>query len=453
MLRRIGQWFLARRLPGGPNQWSPDWLASAGVDPRSPAVVVPDQLAAALRCASLLSDSLAAVPPSVFEPLPTGGQDRVTASDAARAIRRTAYSDWETLLLQCALHGNGFARILRNDRNGPHALSAIPCRLVTVALDTEGRVWYEIVEDEQTGTAAEIISARDMVHVKYRCLDSALIGVGPLKAAAASISGAVQSFQLRESLHRNLSQAGLAFSTDMELNADQMQQLREAVDKQTKGLRAGGSIVLSHGLKMDRGGGGAIKATDSELLESLRFSVEEVCRIFGVPPSMVGMAQESSYSTAAEERRSFVNSTLRPWARRIADELGRKLLAEEERSRGLTVAYDFSAELLGEGNERAEALSKLVNSGVYSPNEARNLLGLADVPGGEELRAPVNVYPLSAWSGYGPPEPAPDETERAVFIRAANIAVERAFDEEPAPGDTEEATDEPQEAAGAHDED
>ncbi|MEP3297737.1 MAG: phage portal protein, partial [Pseudoruegeria sp.] len=410
MLTRIGQWLggSGTRLPGGDSHWSPDWLASAGLPPTRGAVD-PKELAAALRCAAILSDALASAPPNVSAPLVGGGRDKLV-TDASRALMRTSYTDWETALLASQLGGNGFLHIRRNDRGGAHRLVGIPSRLVSIAIDATGRVLYEIMPDEALGIFEAVIPASDMVHVRARCMDNPLVGVSPLRAAGASIAAVVETVSLQKSMFQNLNTAGLIFGTDLDLSKDQMTQLRAAVDQQTKKLASGGSLILANGLKADRTSNGST-AHDESLIDALEFSVREIARTFGVPPSMLAQASESSYSTAAEERRAFLTSTLQPWAARVASELTAKLLSEVDQTAGHTVAYSFESALMGHGAERAETLSKLVNSGIMSTNEARNLSGLADVEGGDVVRCPVNTYPLPEWLTYGPtppPEPEPE---------------------------------------------
>ncbi len=433
MLRRLGQWLGATRLPGGSRDWSPDWLASAGLPPHRGAVD-PSQLAAALRSASILSDALASAPPAVYVPVVGGGREMLV-NDAARCLMRTRFADWETCFLSCQLGGNGFLRVVRNERGGAHSLQGIPARLVSVVIDRTGRVWYEISADETLGISEQTVNASDIIHVKARNTDNAVVGVSPLRAAGASIANAVETYSLQKSLFHNLNNAGLAFSTDLELTADQMNQLRDRVDKQTKGYAAGGSIILSNGLKIDRGGNGTT-AHDETLIEALEFTTREIARAFGVPPSMLAQADQSSYSTASEERRHFVTATLEPWAARVASELTAKLVTPEDQTAGVAIAYDFTASLMGHGEERADALSKLVNAGIMSVNESRNLMGMSDVEGGDMLRSPSNTYPMDAWLDFKPSQDTPE---------AAEETPEEAEGEENASDAPEEAEETPEE--------
>jgi HK97 family phage portal protein len=141
-----------------------------------------------------------------------------------------------------------------------------------------------------------------------------------------------------------------------------------------------------------------ISQKDADLIEALRFSVEEASRIYGVPPSMLGYSQHTSFATAQEERRAFMSATLRPLQLRVADAFNQALLTEQERLDGLSVEFDSTD--FGAGRELAETISSLVNSGVLTLNEARNKLSLVDVPGGDTPRVPANVMPQDSWQTY-----------------------------------------------------
>jgi hypothetical protein len=94
---------------------------------------------------------------------------------------------------------------------------------------------------------------------------------------------------------------------------------------------------------------------------------------------------------------------------RIADELTHKLIPALEIEQGVRIEYDLQQASLGHGRERAESLGALVGSGIMSVNEARNILHLADIDGGDVLRAPVNMMSLNNWLSFAPGQDASGE--------------------------------------------
>jgi HK97 family phage portal protein len=211
------------------------------------------------------------------------------------------------------------------------------------------------------------------------------------------MSAIVESYFLQSRLSENLSNAGLMLATDTNLTKEQIIRLKQVADEQTSGFKAGGSIILANGLKpVDSKISLSIK--DADLIEALRFSVEEVSRIYGIDPSMLGYSQNTSFATAAEMRRAFLSSTLKPLLIRVADAFNEALLSSDEQDQGLRIEFDAAD--FGAGKELAETLSTLVNSGILTANESRNRMGLPDFDAGDIPRVPANVMPAGDWSDY-----------------------------------------------------
>jgi HK97 family phage portal protein len=211
------------------------------------------------------------------------------------------------------------------------------------------------------------------------------------------MSAIVESYFLQSRLSENLSNAGLMLATDSALTKEQVIRLREVANEQTSGFKSGGTLILSSGLKPVEGKI-SLSIKDADLIEALRFSVEEVSRIYGIDPSMLGYSQNTSFATAAEMRRAFLSSTLKPLLYRVADAFNETLLSPEDLDNGLRIEFDAAD--FGAGKELAETLSTLVNSGILTANESRNRMGLPDVVAGDITRVPANVMPADDWSNY-----------------------------------------------------
>lgn len=356
----------------------------------------PSGLAAVRRCVAVLVDGVASTSVSLLRQLPGGGKTVVADHPAAKALRLLQYADLELFLTDALFGGNGFLVIDRSA--SPLRLVVAPSHTVTVAVDQSGSVWYEIAEDTTRNKPRQTVPARDMVHLRYR-VDPAnpLIGLSPLAASKSSWAALVESYILHERLAKNQSSPGMILSTDQNLTREQIDKLRERWQTQSAGLAAGGTVILSSGLRPTDPAQN-ISQKDADLVEALRFSVEEASRIYGVPVSMLGHTKDTSYATAAEERRAFLSATLRPLMVRVADALGVSLLTDQERLEGLGIEFDASD--FGAGKELAETISNLLNSGVLTLNECRNRLGLPDVTGGDVPRVPANVMPEGSWQTY-----------------------------------------------------
>ena len=356
----------------------------------------PDGLAAVRRCVAILADGVASTSVSLLQTLSTGGKVSNVEHPSARALRLLSYTDTELMLTDALFAGNGFLRIDRSA--GSLRLVAVPAYMVTVAVDQTGKPWYQVAANQVLNTKQMTLSSSDMVHLRYR-VDPAnpLVGLSPLRAAKGSHAALTDVYLLHGRLAANQSNPGLILSTDKDMTKEQVSRLRELWDQQSGGYKSGGTVILSNGLTTSDSKQ-SISQKDADLIEALRFSVEEASRIFGVPPSMLGYSQHTSFATAQEERRAFLSATLRPLMLRVADALNQSLLTEQERLEGLSVEFDSSD--FGAGRELAETISSLVNSGVLTLNEARNKLSLVDVEGGDIPRVPSNVMPQDSWQTY-----------------------------------------------------
>jgi phage portal protein BeeE len=135
-----------------------------------------------------------------------------------------------------------------------------------------------------------------------------------------------------------------------------------------------------------------------------------------------------SYSQSVEETRAFAALSLQPFCARFANELQVKLLTQAQQAQGYEIEFDLARMLVSPG-EVAERSSKLVNGGIATTNEARNLLGLPDVEGGDELRIPVNTQRMSLWLTAEPAgqQPAHDQVPAVDDPDAAEGAQERTL--------------------------
>lgn len=356
----------------------------------------PESLAATRRCVGLLSDGICSSNLQMVRNLETGGKEVITDSPTAKALRRLRYAELELVLSDLLFLGNGFLQVVKTGSR--IRFKAIPAWRVSIAIDGSGGVYYQISKDSNVNLPEETLRPWEIIHLRYRVdQTNPLIGVSPLRLVSGSISAIVETYHLQQALSKNLANAGIILATDLTLNAEQTQKLRTSINEKSQSFMAGGSVILSHGIKPVQSHiTQSIK--DQELVEAMRFSVEEVSRIYGVPPSMLGYSQHTSFATAQEERRAFLTNTLKPLMIRIADGFTETLLSDEEIDSGVSLEFDASD--FGAGKELSETLGSLINSGVMTVNEARNRIGLPDINGGDVARSPTNVMPIDSWLTY-----------------------------------------------------
>jgi HK97 family phage portal protein len=157
--------------------------------------------------------------------------------------------------------------------------------------------------------------------------------------------------------------------------------------KYSGAMNAGVPMLLDNGLKWQSI---SINPEDAQMLESRAFSVEEICRFFGVPPHMVGHTEKvTSWGTGLEQQTlGFQKFTLRRRLKRIEQALEKQLLTARDRSEGVKIEFNLEGLLRGDSKSRAEfyraALGDTQKPGWMVRNEVRRLENLEPVEGWDD---------------------------------------------------------------------
>jgi HK97 family phage portal protein len=362
-------------------------------------------------CVSAYAQTVAMCPGDHWRRRPDGGRDRVENSALARVLRRpNDYQSISDFLLNLTrriyARGEAFALAVRNDRGEIAELHLMRNGQAIVAED--GAVFYnlagnEVVERRFLFLAA--VPARDVLHVRLHTPHNVLKGVSPVLATVLELelSGAALSQQV--GFYMNQARPSFMLETDQNLTRAQALELRAAWDEQTKGLNAGGTPILTWGLKAKPV---TTSANDGQLAELLKMSEQNVALAFRIPLQILGIGGTPFASTEALMS-SWKSSGLGFALNHIEEAFG--LLF---RLRGMPDEYlefDTKALLRSNFKEMIEGLARSTISGIHSPDEARNDLDLPVVPGGHGAmpRVQQQVVPLSYGSAMQPVAPAPSE--------------------------------------------
>jgi HK97 family phage portal protein len=386
-------------------------------------------------CVSAYSQTLAMCPGNHWKLGADGGRVRVGGSALARVLRRpNSYQSISDFLLNATrslfLEGNVYALALRNDRNEISELHLMDPRKSSAQLSETGEIFYRLagneIIDRQIGEKL-IVPARDVLHVRLHTPCHPLKGETPIMATALQTAAGNAALAQQLQFFMNQARPSFVLSTDQILTAEQVAQLRERWNEQSKGMNSGGTPILTAGLKAQPLG---VSAQDSQLIEVLKLSNESIATVMRVPLTLVGQATATFASTEA---------LMQFW---LASGLGFVLNHFEEAIGNLFrlygqpdeyVEFDTGALLRSAYKDRIEALAAGVIGGLLAPDEARADLELAKVPGGfgQEPRVQQQVVPLSAWEltaePAAPAAPAPpaaaanDDAEEARAQGARNF--------------------------------
>jgi HK97 family phage portal protein len=356
-------------------------------------------------CVSAYSQTVAMLPGDHWTSVANGGRERVTTSALARIIRSpNDYQSMSDLLLNLTRRlytkGEAFAVAIRNNRFEIDELHWMRDGYPNIAED--GSIFYSLYGNEvveRRFNLAYPIPARDVLHVRLHTPRHPLRGQSPIVAAALELemSGAALSQQV--AFYLNQARPSFILETDEKLTTAQAKDLREFWNAQTQGENAGGTPILSWGLKSKPI---TVGASDTQLADMLKWTDQHVALAFRMPLQILGIGGTPFAST--EALMSSWKSTGLGFAINHIEEAIGKLFA----LRGYPdeyIEFDTNALLRSSFKERIEALS-IGTRRLYTINEARAEEGLAAKPGGDELLVQMQDIPLSQAGKTQQPAPA-----------------------------------------------
>lgn len=369
------------------------------------------QLAIIEACLSAYSQTTAMCPGDHWKSNSKGGRTRVTNSALCRILRQpNDYQSISDFLLnavrQLYYEGNAYALCLRNSRYEIDELHLMDNRYCRALIDGSGEVHYALggnwVIQNRLGPLSTV-PARDVLHIKLHVdqLRNPLRGESPLVSAYLDVLTGQSIRQQQFTFYQRQSKPGFVLSTDLLLDKDAVSALRDRWNEQTSGDNAGGTPILTGGLKPQ-----AIPTTnwrDAQLADVLKLSDQDIAMAFRVPPQLVGIPVRQSVGSTELLMQSWVSTGLGFCLNHIEEAFGLTFGLKGQPDE--YVEFSTDALLRSAFKDRIEGLARGVQGGIYSPNEARNKEGLDSVEDGDEPRVQQQVVPLSA-AGKIPAAPA-----------------------------------------------
>lgn len=356
--------------------------------------VTPDtalRVATVYGCVSLISGAIMTMPLEIFERMVVEGQgpsrkpaqhDYWWMLNEQANDTMTSATAWEYLTSARMFYGDGFAELLRPGIASSRVIGWRPLHPYQVQpfTDNDGTLYYRV---QPGGGAAYVLDAADMIHVPSLGFDG-LRSPSPITyAAREAIGTAIAAERFSGKFFSEGATFDYALKTTADLKGPQVEQLKASLLSRLQGSRA--PLILTGGLEPAQL---SVNPKDSEILGTRMFSVEEICRILGVPPFMVGHTQKTtSWGSGIEEMgAAFTRYTLRRHLTPIAQEFNRKLWPTRAR---FFVEHDTTALERGNTKSRYEAyriaLGRAGEPGWMTPNQVRRLENQPPMEGGDTL--------------------------------------------------------------------
>lgn len=374
---------------------------------------------AVFAAVSLIADSVSTLPMMLYEDQAEGDRRRVSdANPFARLLHRapnpemTAQEFYETITGHVCLWGNAYAAIERQGGRPAGLWPLRPDRMTVMLADAQGDVYepgairpdrlaglHRVYVYQLPDNTHLAIDRDDILHVRGLGTDG-YVGLSPIGVArnAVAMEQAAAKFGAGFYANSAIPKGLLEFPPQQNkknLTKEEKSRIKREWNQNYGGFdRSYGLAILEGGVKFHTLG---MPMEDAQFLETRKFQVSEIARIFRVPPHLIGEVDRSTSwgSGIAEQNLGFLTYTLRPWLERIEQAINRDL--GDGRSGTSLSDQGFVAEFLIEGllrgttKERFEAYEIAIRNKLLLPNEARRAENLAPLVGGDEPFTPLNM--------------------------------------------------------------
>ncbi|MBV7408196.1 phage portal protein [Maritimibacter sp. DP1N21-5] len=354
-------------------------------------------LATVWACTNLIAGTLASLPVEITRKGADGRREVLGDHPLSRVLREAPNADQTALefiehqALAIELWGNGFARKIMGATDRVIGLEPLHPGKVQVYRASDGALGYRWTDDRGKQHQA---GEREIVHLRGFG-GHPLGGLSTLAFARNSFGLARQIDRSAAAMFENGMQPSGALTFKEFLTAEQRQIAETRLVERHLGARnAGRPMILEGGVSWEPM---MINPEDAQMLEARRFSVEEICRFFQVPPHMVGHTDKAtSWGSGLEQQMlGFLTFTLRVRIKRIETGLERQLLTPADRARGIGIKFNVEGLLRSDSEARSEFYERALRNGWMTINEVRALEGLEPVTGGEVPRMQMQNVPIT----------------------------------------------------------
>ena len=359
------------------------------------------QMTAVYSCVRILAEAIAGLPLHVYRYNSDGGKEKAIDHSLYLILHdepnpeMSSFVFRETLMTHLLLWGNAYAQIIRNSKGEVMALYPLMPNKMSVDRDENGQLYYQYLRStDEIGGKNEtvILKPTDVLHIPGLGFDG-LVGYSPIAMAKNAIGLAIATEEYGAKFFAN----GAAPSGVLEHpgTIKDPQRVREAWQSQFGGSQNSGKIaVLEEGMKYTPI---SISPEQAQFLETRKFQINEIARIFRVPPHMVGDLEKSSFSNIEQQSLEFVKYTLDPWVIRWEQSIMRTLLTPEEK-KSYFVKFNLEGLLRGDYQSRMNGYATARQNGWMSANDIRELENLDRIPaeaGGDLYLINGNMLPLA----------------------------------------------------------
>lgn len=352
----------------------------------SPALAL--KLTAVFGCVRVLAESVGMLPCFLYQATDNG---RIKAPKEklysllyiAPNEYMTPQEFWEYLIGCLCLRGNFYAYKVKVFGEVVELLPLLPDS-VQPKLNEKWEPVYQVTFPDGS---YKTLSQEEIWHVRTFTTDS-LVGLSPISYARQAIGLGLATEEHGARLFNNGAVPSGVLQTDQSLTDEAYKHLKDNFQEQHQGLsNAHKPMILEMGLKWNNI---SMSAEDAQFLDTRKFQLEEICRIFRVPLHMLQNTDRATFSNIENLGMGFVNYSLVPYLTRIEQRINNGLVSKEKRGQ-FYAKFNVGALLRGDMKSRYESYATGINWGILSPNECRDLEERNPREGGDVYLTPMNM--------------------------------------------------------------
>lgn len=374
-----------------PEKWLVDWFSGGGTTSKSGATVTVStamQMVAVYSCIDILARTVGSLPLYLYKRLPGGGKELVRKHPLFSLMRRkpnpemTAMRYRSTLQGHLASWGNAYSYIDWGGNGYPKAVWPIrPDRVDVTRKNGSLEYKYYPGSEDRKLSKGFTIPNENMLHIPGFGFDG-LVGYSPISLAREAVGLGLATEEFGARFFGSGTHPGMIVEHPSKMSAQAHANLKQSLQETYSGL--GNShrlMLLEEGMKANKI---VIDPKDSQFLETRKFQINEICRLYHIPPHMLADVEKStSWGSGIEEQNiGFITHTMRPWFVLWEEELSRVLLLEREQE-DFFFEFDLMALLRGDSEKRWNAYIMGKRNGILNADEIRNWENLNPIEGGK----------------------------------------------------------------------
>ena len=342
------------------------------------------QMTAVYSCVRILAEAVAGLPLHLYKYTDSGGKEKALSHPLYFLLHdepnpeMSSFVFRETLMTHLLLWGNAYAQSIRNGKGEVIALYPLMPNRMSVDRDSSGSLYYTYTRysDEAPTTKGMTVTLRpsDVFHIPGLGFDG-LVGYSPIAMAKNAIGMAIACEEYGAKFFANGAAPGGVLEHPGTIKDPQ--KVRDSWNAAYQGSSNSHRVaVLEEGMKYQPIG---ISPEQAQFLETRKFQINEIARIFRVPPHMVGDLEKSSFSNIEQQSLEFVKYTLDPWVIRWEQAISRALLRPDEKKLYFA-KFNVDGLLRGDYVSRMNGYATARQNGWMSANDIRELENLDRIP-------------------------------------------------------------------------